>query len=184
MNRWITIELQFFATSILWGVLILLVYDFLRILRRIIRHNVFFVTAQDLIFWALASIFIYAMIYVKNNGTIRGFSVMGIVIGMVLYHYIFSDWIVKLISSGILLLLRPFSLIIRFISKKIKFLFNKGKKINKKIYEQLKKRIKSIRILINGYKQKRNYKANNKKKTKIKKKNQKGQEKTNDKTKG
>ncbi|MDD4113087.1 MAG: spore cortex biosynthesis protein YabQ, partial [Herbinix sp.] len=63
MNKGITIELQFFMISILWGALVLLAYDLLRILRRIIRHNVLAVAIQDLLFWVLASVFIFALIY-------------------------------------------------------------------------------------------------------------------------
>ena len=155
MNQGITIELQFFIISILWGALVLLAYDQLRILRRIIRHNTLFIAIQDLVFWTLTSVFIFAMIYVKNSGTIRGFSVMGIVIGMVLYHYIFSDWIVKIISRLILLLLRPFSLAIIYIRKVLRALMNKVRILNNRIYIQLKRMIKSAKISLNKRKQKR-----------------------------
>ncbi|NLO10571.1 MAG: hypothetical protein GX129_12010 [Clostridiales bacterium] len=159
MNQGITIELQFFMISILWGALVLLAYDHLRIIRRIIRHNVVAVAIQDLIFWVIASVFIFAMIYVKNNGTIRGFSVMGMVIGMVAYHYILSDWIVKLISSLILLILRPFSLAIAFIGKGLVILKNKAKILNNKIYSRLKSRAKSVKISLNNRRLKRKPKA-------------------------
>src|SRR5690554_5818845 len=120
MSQGITIELHFFMISILWGAIILLAYDQLRVLRRIIRHNNLSITIQDMIFWILASVFIFAMIYVKNSGTIRGFSVMGMVIGMVIYHYILSDLIVMLISRMILLIIRPFSIAIAYICKGIR----------------------------------------------------------------
>ena len=130
MNHAITMELQFFLISILWGAIVLFAYDcrrlrpgrFLaaydgfRIIRRIIRHNGFFLAIEDLIFWMIAGLFIFSMIYRENNGVIRGFSVMGMAIGMVLYHYILSDFLVSFITKIIRALLRPF----RFIIKKIK----------------------------------------------------------------
>jgi len=158
MNKGITIELQFFMISILWGALVLLAYDLLRILRRIIRHNVLAVAIQDLLFWVLASVFIFALIYVKNNGTIRGFSVMGMVIGMVAYHYIFSDWIVMLISRIIQLILRPFSLALAFIGKRLISLKNKAKKLNNKLYGGLKSQAKSVNISLNSRRKKRKQK--------------------------
>ncbi|HCR40721.1 MAG TPA: spore cortex biosynthesis protein YabQ, partial [Lachnospiraceae bacterium] len=85
-------------------------------IRRIIRHNGFFLAIEDLIFWMIAGLFIFSMIYRENNGVIRGFSVMGMAIGMVLYHYILSDFLVSFITKIIRALLRPF----RFIIKKIK----------------------------------------------------------------
>lgn len=159
MNQGITIELQFFMISILWGALVLLAYDLLRILRRIIPHSSFFIAVQDMIFWVLTSVFIFAMIYVKNSGTIRGFSVMGMVIGMVIYHYLLSDWIVMLISRGILLLLRPFSIALRYLRRGLGFLAKKLKTLNKRIYSQLKSRAKSVKISINTHRQKRSAKA-------------------------
>jgi len=168
MSQEIIIELQFFWVSILWGALILLAYDQLRVIRRIISHNNIFITIQDIIFWILASIFIFAMLYVKNDGIIRGFSVMGMVIGMVLYHYILSDLIVMLISRGILLLLRPLSITIKYIRKGGSFLLKKGKNFLKIILKRLKKILESVKIYLTKYKQK-----SNNKKAKIHHKNHK-----------
>ena len=167
MNQGITIELQFFMISILWGIIILFAYDQFRIIRRIIPHNILFITIEDLFFWILASIFIFAMIYEKNSGTIRGFSVMGMGIGMVLYHYILSDIIVGLISRGILILLGPFLFIINWLKKTLGFVLRKIKRFMKKIYIGLINRIKSVKISIITHRQKQKTRAkNNKKKVK------------------
>lgn len=173
MNQGITIELQFFMISILWGALVLLAYDLLRILRRIIPHSSFFIAVQDMIFWVLASVFIFAMIYVKNSGTIRGFSVMGMVIGVVIYHYILSDWVVTLISRGILLLLRPFSIALKYLYRVIGFLTRRLKILKKMIYSQLKSRAKSVKISVNTHRQKRSAKTQKKKEKKNVVKNKK-----------
>lgn len=159
MNQEITIELQFFLISILWGALVLLAYDQLRIIRRIIRHNTFFVAVEDLMFWIFTSVFIFAMIYVRNSGTIRGFSVMGMVIGMLIYHYILSDWLVMLISRIILLLLRPFSLAFKYMTKGLILLKKKIRILNNAIYRQLKSYSKSVKIALIKYRKKRNQRA-------------------------
>lgn len=164
MSQLITIELQFFVISILWGALVLLAYDFLRILRRIVLHNTLIVAIQDLFFWVFASVFIFAMIYVKNSGTIRGYSVMGMGIGMVIYHYILSDWIVMIISRCILLLLGPIFLLIKYIFKGVSFLINKSKKLMIMIYKQLKSKTKSVKIYLKAKTHhKKEVKRNNKK---------------------
>jgi spore cortex biosynthesis protein YabQ len=174
MNLGIITELRFFIISVLWGALVLLAYDILRILRRIIRHNEVVVAIQDIIFWIIASIFIFAMIYIKNDGIIRGFSVMGMTIGMVAYHYILSDMIVMLVSRLILLVLRPFYVAMGFILKGLKVLGNKIKTLTNKIYGRLKSRAKSVKISIKNSRQKRKSKADLKrKKRSAKKKHQK-----------
>lgn len=177
MSQSITVELQFFAISILWGALVLLAYDQLRVLRRIIRHNNFWITVQDLIFWIIASVFIFAMIYVKNSGTIRGFCVMGMVIGMVIYHYVLSDFIVMVLSRGVLLLLYPFSYFLKILKKGLKLLTKKaGIHINR-IFQQLKNLVKSVKIKLIRNRQKKQDEKISKKKKKTKNKVKKNSKK-------
>lgn len=149
MNEAISVELQFFLISILWGVLIILAYDILRIFRRLIPHNAFVLAIEDIVFWVLASLFIFAMIYTMNNGTIRGFSVMGMGIGMTLYYFIFSELFVKWMTKAFLLLLRPIYILISSIKRVLKFVVSKLKKAYDKFYFQLKKFVKSVKITLN-----------------------------------
>lgn len=154
MNEAITVELQFFLISILWGAIILVIYDLLRILRRLIPHNSLFIALEDLIFWVLASVFIFAMIYTMNNGTIRGFSVMGMGIGMILYHYIFSELLVKWISKALLLLMRPFKMFLGQLKRVLRFLLSKTKKVARYFDRRLKKITKSVKMIMNNHKSK------------------------------
>lgn len=154
MNQAISVELQFFLISVLWGAILLLVYDGLRILRRVIKHDSFFIAVEDLIFWVLASLFIFAMMYKENNGIIRGFSVMGMAIGMVIYHYIISEFFVTMITKLIHMLLRPFSIAYNSVKKFVLFLASKGKKVLKFLLSRLKKHYQSVKITLNKRKQK------------------------------
>lgn len=153
MNHAITIEMQFFVISILWGAILLLVYDGLRIFRRIVKHDSFFVAVEDLIFWVMASLFIFAMMYRENNGIIRGFSVMGMAVGMLLYHYLLSELLVKSVTSFIRLLLRPIGLAINKTKRFLKYAFGLIKNVMKIIATRLKKWTKSVRIALNTRKQ-------------------------------
>jgi spore cortex biosynthesis protein YabQ len=148
MNQAIAVELQFFFISILWGAIILAAYDVLRIIRRIIKHGIFFLAVEDLIFWMAASVFIFSMIYEQNNGIIRGFSVMGMTIGILLYHYIFRDILVDIIVTLIRTLLRPFVLALKAITRGLKFLLSQAKKAAKFLIRQLKKLLNSVKIAV------------------------------------
>ncbi len=149
MNYAITIEVRFFLISILCGALVLLVYDVLRILRRIIKHNYFFIAVEDLIFWVTAGIFIFVMMYRENDGIIRSFSIMGMAIGMVLYHYILSGFIVYIITKLIRALLRPFGMAINMVKKLLRFLNKKIGLLAHFIEKRLKKRMNSVKIALN-----------------------------------
>lgn len=170
MTEIINLEVQFFLTSILYGILLLVVYDCIRIIRRVVTHNAFFVALEDIIFWVTASIVIFVMIYRCNNGTIRGFSILGMILGMVIYNQLLSKFIVKgitkiikMILNGlkkiISILLKPFA----FITKKVRKLFgftskkigkvntkigSKFKKVRKSSAKQLKNAAKTVKISV------------------------------------
>lgn len=149
MNHAISSELSFFLVSVLCGGILLLAYDVLRIIRRLVKHGTWILALEDLIFWIVAGVFIYSVIYRQNNGIIRGFSVAGMVIGMVLYHYLFDDYLVNIIVKGIRILLCPLKLAIKAVKRGIRIIMGKVKKTVKLLFGQLKKYIKSVKIAVN-----------------------------------
>lgn len=173
MNKAITVELQFFLISILAGAVILFVYDGLRVIRRLIKHNVYWVAVQDLIFWVVASVFIFSMIYKENNGIIRGFCIMGMAIGMTLYHYIFSDWLVEIITKLIRLVLSPITAVLKWVKGLLLVIHRKLTKLSINLLFQLKKSAKSVKIALNKKKQKRELLHNERRKEKLKKRKEK-----------
>ncbi len=146
MNPAITIELQFFLISILWGGILLLVYDILRIIRRIIKHGAFLIAVQDMIFWTAASLFIFSMIYRENNGIIRGYSILGMMLGSIFYHFAFSDSIVRLISKLIETLLQPFKAVLNQIVRIFKMLRSTVGKSCNSLLLGLKKWKRSVKM--------------------------------------
>lgn len=145
-------ELDFFAVSFVLGILLVLAYDCLRILRRLIRHGAVCISLEDLCYWIVAAFVIFAMLYQKNDGLIRGFSICGIVLGMLLYDKFISCYTVRYIA----LFLKK---VIHFIEKVWKFVFAPFHKAAKavsakgaaladrerKIKKYFKKRLKKMR---------------------------------------
>ncbi len=155
MNPSITVELQFFLISILWGGLLLVVYDVLRILRRLIPHDSFFIALEDFFFWVIASLFIFGMIYRVNDGVIRGFSALGVVLGGVLYHYSISDFLVRSISALfhfimriLRIILTPLKLALHKLQKLLRFVFFKEKRALNKLLFRLINKMKSVKITL------------------------------------
>lgn len=165
MNGAIWNELNFFGISVLWGMLILILYDFLRIERRLISHNEFFIAVEDLIYWVVASLLIFHMMYKLNDGIIRGFSILAMLLGMLIYHYSISYYFVKLttgffikiekvIAAFINFLLMPFKFLFKGIKKVITIVINFIKKLTKILRKLLKKLRKTSRITVNDTDQK------------------------------
>src|SRR5699024_3607174 len=95
-------------------------------------------------------------------GIIRGFSIMGMAIGMVAYHYIISNFIVRLLTKLIQLLLKPFGFILKKIKNVVLYIINF-------VLIRLKRLFKSVRIGLNNRMEKKKAKRYRKKSAKLEK---------------
>lgn len=89
------LEVHFFLGSFLGGIILLAAYDILRLIRRIIPHKRLWINGEDIVFWLAGSVFIFRIIYHFNNGEIRGFGMLSMIAGMLLYHFTLSDVLVE-----------------------------------------------------------------------------------------
>lgn len=81
-------ELSVFLQAALAGNLVYLVYCVIRILRRIIKHNLFWISLEDVMFWVATGFYLFSEIYQASNGTIRWYFVLGVLAGGILTHHI------------------------------------------------------------------------------------------------
>ena len=159
MSQDIINEVYFFASSILMGILITFVYDFILILRRIIQHSLFFISLEDFIFWAACAIAVFYMLYEENNGILRWFAVLGAAFGMLLYKKIIGKRFVSIMSAIIQkeihiilkimgIIFKPFKWIMKKVNVFLLFLFHKEKKIFRHTKKKLTGFIKMLKITI------------------------------------
>lgn len=88
-------ENLFLCHAFLTGFYFIFVYDILRVFRRVIPHNRFFLSLEDLGFWIYCATCVFLLMYRESNGTIRWFAVLGAMCGMLLYKKLFSSVFVK-----------------------------------------------------------------------------------------
>ena len=98
MSKAISLQCNFFLISVLWGAILLVMYVVLRIARCIKKHKWFTIAAEDFMFWLLAAFLIFKMMYEQNDGSLRGYAIAGVFIGMVLYDKIISKHFLKLLK--------------------------------------------------------------------------------------
>lgn len=157
MSERIIHEFYFFLMSVFYGMLIFFLYDCIRIVRRIIPHIGFLVGLEDIIFWVISGIMMFQMMYKQNNGIIRGFVIVGISIGMVIYLHLFSNLLVNgmtkiiktilhIIKKIIIILLKPFIWFGKRIVWILSFVGRKVQKIIKFMMKPLKKSLKTVKI--------------------------------------
>lgn len=110
-------EIYFFLNSFLMGIMITFVYDLFIIFRKVIPHNHFFVSLEDLLFWIACAVSIFAMLYKENNGVPRWFAIAGATVGMLLYKATLSRIFVKLMTAILTAVLRICIKIVSIIAK-------------------------------------------------------------------
>lgn len=91
-------ENEFLLYAFLLGIFVTFLYDLLRIFRRIVPHNLFLVSVEDLGFWIYCGAKVFLLMYHESNGTLRWFAVFGALLGMALYRKLCSPFLVKYIS--------------------------------------------------------------------------------------
>lgn len=95
MEQFIVEEAKLFVDSLFTGLIIMAFYDILRLLRKIVKHRNLIVNIEDFIYWNIAGIFIFVLIYAENDGRIRWFVIVGICIGAWIYAKSFGNFLVK-----------------------------------------------------------------------------------------
>ena len=142
INEVIRGEAVFFGISILVGMGLVLFYDMFRILRRVIKHGTVWIGIEDLSFWILCTVAVFLLLYNENDGMIRFFAFVGILLGMGVYLTVFSRlvlrffvWLLSIMLKGMKKTGRVlFGPILKIIKKLLLFL----KKWLKKLYKAFK----------------------------------------------
>ncbi len=78
-------EIGIFVHAVFSGISVYGAYTAIRMIRRLIKHNIWVVSAEDFLFWFATSFYLFIQIYDTSNGSVRWFFVLGVVAGMVLF---------------------------------------------------------------------------------------------------
>ena len=84
-------ELRVAGVAILSGAGITIVYDGLRIFRRLIPHGNVWIGIEDFFFWMWTALWVFSVLYRENDGSLRSYTILAMVIGMFLYHQTISE---------------------------------------------------------------------------------------------
>ena len=145
MSQDIIQELTFFAHSICMGVVITFVYDWILILRKLIKHKIFWISLEDFFFWIACGLGVFYMLYKEYNGVLRWFTVLGAMIGMIFYKCLISKFFVHIMSTCIYKIMWFLFRIIQIVLKPLKWLVSKAAKFLNFLKKKIKKYEKFIK---------------------------------------
>lgn len=114
MNQ-LYIFLCFFLTGIVIGIL----FDIFRILRRSFKTWDIVTYIQDFVFWILTGVILLYSIFTFNNGELRAFVFVGILLGVTVYILLVSKYFIKIAVKIILIIKKILFYPINFIKKYI-----------------------------------------------------------------
>ena len=78
------------------GVVIGVLFDIFRILRKTFKTVDFITYIEDIVFWILTGIIIIYSMYKFCDGELRFFMIIGIVLGTMIYMFTISEYIIKI----------------------------------------------------------------------------------------
>ena len=146
-------QIYLFLVFITNGILIGILFDFFRILRKSFNTSDAITYIEDLLFWILTGFSILYYIFVFNNGEIRLFMFLAIAIGITFYMLVFSKFFIRINVHIIVFLKRiiikileiifiPFKFIKKLFFKPISFIFINIRKSFTNLYNNFYKFIK------------------------------------------
>ena len=85
-----------FLIFIINGIVIGLLFDFFRISRKVFNTNDMITYIEDILFWILAGATVIYSIFIFNNGELRLFMFLAILLGAFAYMVLISSYIIKI----------------------------------------------------------------------------------------
>lgn len=142
-----------FFVFIINGIVIGLLFDFFRIARKVFNTNDMITYIEDILFWILTGATILYSIFTFNNGELRLFMFLGIILGAFVYMILISSYIIKInvkiiniLKKVLGILMTPFKVIYKILHKvllqPITFLFINVRKIFTNFGMKLSKNLK------------------------------------------
>ena len=84
-----------FFIFILNGLIIGILFDIFRILRKSFKTSDFRTNLQDILFWIITGLILLYSIFKFNNGELRTYIFLGVFLGVVIYMLLFSRIFIK-----------------------------------------------------------------------------------------
>ena len=127
-----------FLVFSLTGIAIGILFDFFRILRRSIKTSNIVTYIQDILFWILTGIIVLYSIWYFNNGELRIFVFLGLIIGILIYMTTLSSIIIKIFSKLLVFLIN----ILKVPNKVLHMLISKIITVKAILFNKFTKKIK------------------------------------------
>ena len=144
----VTNQAYLFLIFIINGIIIGLLFDFFRILRKSFKTKDIITYIQDVLFWILTGFIILYSTFTFNNGEIRIFMFIAILIGIVFYMTLISTYIIKINVKFINLIKNILQKTLNILLTPFKWIYKTSRNILYKPFEFIKNKLSNILKLL------------------------------------
>lgn len=95
MNTFFYSQIGIFLIYLISGVLICLLYDIFRAIRKTVKTPDIVTYMEDAVFWIIVAVFLIYLIFILNSGEIRFFMFLAICLGGIAYYFTLSKYFMK-----------------------------------------------------------------------------------------
>lgn len=156
----VTNQAYLFLIFMVNGIIIGILFDFFRILRKSFKTADLITYIEDILFWILTGIILLYSIFVFSNGEIRLFMFLAVILGTIIYMLIASKYVIKINVTIITfvkkILLVPINFIVKILRKiffkPISFVIINIKKISTNLCKNTYNNLKNIKFKKNSVK--------------------------------
>lgn len=149
MNEIVNTQTFLFIKAIEIGILLGMLYDLVRIFRKIIKHPNWLVQIEDILYWGIGIAISFGVLYIHNFANIRFFVFIGMVLGGIFYLSTFSilfmkvaTWLIDFLRYIIVYIIKmvliPIGWLISMIKIPLYFVLSKLRQLNQ--YKNIQQR--------------------------------------------
>ena len=117
-------QIYIFIIFIFNGCIIGILFDIFRILRKSFKTSDLVTSLEDIAFCIITGFFLIYSIFLFNNGQIRLYVLLGLVIGLIFYMLVLSKYMIKISVFVITFLKKIFSVILHFVLSPIRIIIS------------------------------------------------------------
>lgn len=121
-------EADYLFACFLLGLLLILVYDILRIARIVLPHARIAVGIEDVVYWLFVGIAVFVRLYRGNDGIIRWYAVAAVAAAMGIYNGCISRFAVPFVGKLLRIPIDFTAKVLKRIWKKVKIVLRKIKR--------------------------------------------------------
>lgn len=121
-------EVYVFLSAMGSGLTAGFLYDLFRLKRKALKTRAFALSIEDIAFWVLTAVIVFITAFFSNRGEIRLFFFLAVILGVGIYYWLFSRWVIQILTFLVKVLIWPVAFLIKLLKPPARWL---GKQLSK-----------------------------------------------------